>query len=83
MCHNQSTIKLFKNLVFHNKTKHFEVGWHFIQKKVEEKIVLVHVMNTTKQPANMLTKALGQIKFEACKSKLNLKNVKSENYIMI
>jgi hypothetical protein len=39
MSHNQSTIKLSKNLIFHDKTKRFEVDWYFIQKKVEEKIV--------------------------------------------
>jgi hypothetical protein len=30
MCDNQITIKLSKNLVFHDKTKHFETYWHFI-----------------------------------------------------
>jgi len=83
MCHNQTTIKLSKNPVFHDKTKHFEVDWHFIQKKVEKKIVQVDFINTTKQHADMLTKALGQIKFEASRSRLNLKNVKFESYIMI
>jgi hypothetical protein len=83
MCHNQSTIKLSKNPFFHHKTKHFEVDWHFIQKKVEEKIVQVDFINTMKQPADMLTKALGRIKFEACRSRLNIKNVKFESYIMI
>jgi len=83
MCHNQNTIKLSKKLFFHDKTKHFEVDWHFIQKKVEEKIVQVDFINTTKQLVGMFTKALGRIKFEACRSRLNLKNVKSKSYIMI
>ncbi len=30
MCDNHSAIKLSKNLVFHDKTKHFEIYWHFI-----------------------------------------------------
>jgi hypothetical protein len=83
MCHNHNTIKLLKNPIFHDKTKHFEVDWHFIQKKVEEKIVQVDFINTIKQPADMFTKALGRIKFEAHRSRLNLKNVKSESYIVI
>jgi hypothetical protein len=37
MCDNQNVIKLSKNLVFHDKTKHFEIDWHFIQEKVEKK----------------------------------------------
>ena len=28
-CANQSSIKISKNPVFHDKTKHFEVDWHF------------------------------------------------------
>jgi hypothetical protein len=32
---------------------------------------------------HMFTKALGRIKFEACRSRLNLNNVKSKSYIMI
>jgi hypothetical protein len=83
MCHNQNTIKLSKKLFFHDKTKHFEVVWHFIQKKVEEKIVEDDFINTTKQLVDMFTKALGRIKFEACRSRFNLKNVKSKSYIMI
>ncbi len=79
MCHNQRTIKLSKNPVFHDKTKHFEVYWHFMQENVEEKIVHVDFIITTKQPVDMFTKALGRIKFEACKSRLNLRNVKSES----
>ncbi len=39
--------------------KHFEIDWHFIQEKVKEKLVQVDFISTTKQLANMLTKALG------------------------
>ena len=28
-CDNQSSIKISKNPVFHDRTKHFEVDWHF------------------------------------------------------
>jgi hypothetical protein len=59
MCHNQSTIKLSKNPVFHDKTKHFEIDWHFIQEKVEEQIIQVDFINTTKQHADLFMKALG------------------------
>jgi len=79
MCHNESAIKLSKNLIFHDKTKHFEIDWHFVQEKVKNKIVRVDFIITTKQLVDMFTKALGQIKFEACRSRFNLKNVKSES----
>jgi hypothetical protein len=79
MCDNKSAIKLCKNLVFHDKTKHFEIHWHFIGKKIKEKIVQVDFINTTKQPANMFTKALSQIKFETCRRRFNHKNVEFQS----
>ena len=30
-CDNQSCIKLFENSVFHNRSKHIEIRYHFIQ----------------------------------------------------
>jgi hypothetical protein len=79
MCDNQSAIKLSKNVVFHDKTKHFEIDWHFIWEKVEEKIVQVDLINRTKQPIDMFTKVLSRIKFEACRSRFNQKNVEFES----
>ena len=33
-CDNQSAISLVENLVFHVRTKHVEVHYHFIREKV-------------------------------------------------
>ncbi len=64
MCDNQNSIKLTKNHVFHARTKHIEVQYHFIKGKVRNgKIKLTHV-STNEQLANMFTKPLGIIKFE-------------------
>jgi hypothetical protein len=79
MCDNQSAIKKKIKLVFHDKTKHFEIDWHFIQEKVEEKIVQVDFISTTKQFVDILTKALSRIKFETCRSRFNQKNVEFQS----
>jgi len=34
MCDNQNNIKIVKNLVFHTRTKHIEMQYHFIREKV-------------------------------------------------
>ena len=34
-CDNQSCIKLSKNPVFHNKSKHIEIKYHYIRDMVE------------------------------------------------
>jgi hypothetical protein len=36
-------------------------------------------MNTTKHLVDMVMKVLSRIKFEACRSRFNLNNVKSKN----
>lgn len=72
-CDNQSAIKLTRNPVFHDKTKHFETDWHFARQKIDDKTVSVQFIPTLDQPADILTKALGRNKFTTCKSKLNLK----------
>jgi CRISPR/Cas system-associated protein Cas7 (RAMP superfamily) len=44
LCDNQIVIKLSKNLVFHDRTKHLAIKHHFIREKVAKKeIEVVHV----------------------------------------
>jgi hypothetical protein len=63
-CDNQSAIKLSKNHVFHDKNKHFEKDWHFVQQMVEASKDEIKYTLSNKNHANMFTKALGRIKFE-------------------
>jgi hypothetical protein len=39
-CDNQSCIKLTENLVFHNKSKHIDMKYHYIRDLVQRKTVL-------------------------------------------
>ena len=73
-CDNQSSIKLSYNPVFHEKSKHFEIDYHFTRQKVEDNIIRVEYISSREQPADLLTKPLGRIKFEECKKKLHLGN---------
>jgi hypothetical protein len=58
-CDNISNILLANNPVYHVRTKHIEVHYHFIREKVLAKeIDLIHV-NTEDQVADIITKALG------------------------
>ena len=71
-CNNQSSIKLSYNLVFHERSKHFEIDYHFTRQKVENNTISVEFISSHDQPVDILTKSLGRIKFENCKSKLYL-----------
>jgi hypothetical protein len=58
-CDNISSRLLANNPVYHAKTKHIKVHYHFIREKVLAKeIDLIHV-NIKNQVADIFTKALG------------------------
>ncbi len=60
-CDNISSILLANNLVYHARTKHIEVHYHFIREKViANEIDLIHV-STEDQVVDIFIKALGKI----------------------
>ncbi len=63
-CDNINSILLTNNPIYHARTKHIEVHYHFIREKVLAKeIDLIHV-NTENQVANIFTKALSTDKLK-------------------
>ncbi len=57
-CDNINSILLANNLVYHVKTKHIEVHYHFIREKnLAKEIDLIHV-NIKNQVLDIFTKAL-------------------------
>jgi hypothetical protein len=69
---NQGAMKLAKNPVFHARTKHIEIHHHFIRERVVEGEIGLQYINTNSQPADILTKPLGRIKFETHRHNLGL-----------
>ena len=41
-CDNQSCVKLSKNLVFHDKSKHIDIKYHYIRDMVQTGAVKLH-----------------------------------------
>ncbi|XP_074326578.1 secreted RxLR effector protein 161-like [Apium graveolens] len=60
---NRSVIDLAKNPVFHRRSKHIDVRYHFIRKCVEQGLIVIKHINTSEQRADILTKALSAAKF--------------------
>nr|GEV97889.1 putative ribonuclease H-like domain-containing protein [Tanacetum cinerariifolium] len=54
---NESTICIVKNLVFHSKTRHIEIRYHFIRDSYEKKLIQVIKIHTDYNIADLLTKA--------------------------
>ena len=73
---NQGVIKLAKNLVFHERTKHVEVHCHFIRKLVEDGLedgsMELQYCPTEDQIVDILTKALGCEKYVKFRDKLDV-----------
>ena len=61
-----------KNLVFHSKTTHIPIKYHFLREKVTNQIVQVHYIQTKEQIANIFTKPLAKTPFEYLHQKLGV-----------
>jgi hypothetical protein len=57
---NQLAIALCKNLVFHDRSKHINVCYHYIQECIDEGSIVVSYTATAEQLADLLTKAVGR-----------------------
>ena len=73
---NQSVIQLSKNPVFHDRSKHIDVKFHYTQECIEEGRVDVEPIDTKVQLADILTMALGRDQFAQLRSKLGLVDIK-------
>ena len=71
-CDSQSTIHLAKNQVYHARTKHIDVRFHFVREIIEEGKICLQKIKTADNPADMMTKVVTTIKFNHC---LNLINI--------
>jgi ATP sulfurylase len=71
-CDNQSCMKLSENLVFHDRSKHIEIKYHYIRDMVQRGGVRVQYVTTKEQVADVLTKPLLRTKFEHFKDKLGV-----------
>ena len=71
-CDNQSCVKLSENPVFHDKSKHIEIKYHYIRGMVQRGAVKLQYVATDEQIADVLTKSLARVKFEYFREKLGV-----------
>ena len=60
---NQSCIKLSENPVFHDRSKHIEIDYHFIRDRAQKGAIKLQYISTDDQVADILTKPLVKGKF--------------------
>jgi histone deacetylase 1/2 len=60
------------NLVFHARTKHVDVDYHFVRDRVAKKEIQIHFISSQDQLANVFTKPLPTASFIAFCFKLQV-----------
>ena len=72
-CDNSGAISLAKHQVFHERSKHIDVRYHFVREEIEKGNIVVFKVNTADNPADMLTKPLTREKFELCRELIGMR----------
>jgi histone deacetylase 1/2 len=71
-CDNIGATYLSSNPVFHARTKHIEVDYHFVRERVAQKLLQIKFIPSKDQLADIFTKPLPLPQFEGCRRNLNL-----------
>jgi len=75
---NKPAIALAKNPVFHERSKHIDLKYHFIRDCVEAKKVELEFVPTEHQLADMLTKPLGRVRLAELRTRIGMVEVSPE-----
>ena len=63
ICGNQGSIFITSNPVTKKQSKHIDIHYHYIREVIERKLMEVFFIDGDKNPADLLTKNLGSVKF--------------------
>ncbi|XP_074349239.1 secreted RxLR effector protein 161-like [Apium graveolens] len=72
---NKFAIDLAKNPVFHGRSKHINIRYHFIRECVDRREIVIKHISSDKERADVLTKALPIVKFEMMMQLLGVKEL--------
>ena len=69
---NQGSIFIASNPITEKRSKHIDIRYHYIRKVIERKLVELFFIDGENNPADMLTKNLGRVKFYKFRALLGL-----------
>eukprot|EP00253_Pinus_taeda_P009030 PITA_09030 len=61
-----------KNPIFHDRSKHIDIRYHYIQDMVQWGVIWLQHISTDEQVADILTKPLGKVKFLTFRERLGV-----------
>jgi len=65
-CDNESAVKLAKNPVYHGKTKHIGMRYHFVRGLISDGTISLKNISGAENPADMFTKCVTLDKLKLC-----------------
>ena len=80
-CDNRSALRLVENPIFHAKSKHIDIKYHFVRDAFENKSFAIKYIPTEEQIADFMTKALPRAKHAWCSESAGLKSSKSRSLL--
>ena len=72
MCDNSSTIKMSKNPVLHERSKHIDVRFHFLRELANNGIIELLHCGSEEQVADVMTKPLKLESFQKFKKQMGV-----------
>ena len=63
---------MVKNPVYHARTKHIQLRYHFIRSALEDGVLVLEKIAGSQNPADMLTKSVPYDKLRICSTSVGL-----------
>ncbi|CAA0806720.1 Unknown protein, partial [Striga hermonthica] len=65
-CDSQSALDLSKNAMYHSRTKHIDVRYHWLRQAVEDQQFKLEKIHTDENFADVMTKVVAGKKLQLC-----------------